>query len=59
MRHRRAYAERIFVDVVERRQAAWEELAIDDAFGETVDRSKAKLLGQLYNALANEPLPQP
>ena len=44
VRHVRPRAERGLVEIVERGQAAREELAIDDALGEAVDGAEAHAL---------------
>src|SRR5882757_2879650 len=42
MSHAWAGAERRFVEIVERGQAAWKKFAIDYTFGKSVDRAKAE-----------------
>ena len=50
----RTGAKRDFVEIVERRQATRKELAIDRAFGKTIDRTKAQSLSDSsFNPLAS------
>src|SRR6185312_16323229 len=50
----RPRAERRLVEIVERGQPAREELAVDDALGETVDAAEAHAARQLVDALADQ-----
>ena len=56
MRRVRALAEGVLVDVVERRQSARKELAIDDALGKPVDGAKTELPAELIDPLADQAL---
>src|SRR5262249_25084715 len=46
--------ERILVEVVERGEAAWEEFAIDHAFGKTIDGAETELLGETIDAFPDQ-----